>query len=350
MKIETYEKIIKSKAGVLFITGVPGSGKSAIVREIADRNSWNFIDLRLGQLASEDLAGIPRPIDYKGTTVVEWALPKMLVKANDQPTLIFFDEIDRASVATLNASLQILNERTIGTEFAFNDEVYFCCAGNGSSDEGSTEELGTALMNRLVPVRHVLEFNDWKKWADGKVLSQVVDFLEARPGKIFESSENSDATASYRSWTNLSNYLKSVLGDSPSTNDLMNEVIEAGFNYVGTGAMAFKTYLEETAMVTVEDIVENWADVKKLVKSVPASKKSSLIHDFAEYKVDETTMTQKNNIVKFLKVCRADEVVFLIIKWLESSDDIKYLGHVKTIIKAYDPTDEFRKSILASME
>jgi len=354
MNIKSYENIIKAQAGVLYLKGRPGSAKSAIVKSIADKNNWKFIDLRLSQLASEDLAGIPRPVKQdNGMYVTEWSLPKLFVTANDQPTLIMFDELNRSTEPTLNASLQILNERTLGTEFKFNDNVYMVAAGNlGEEDGTEVIEFDSALNNRLIHVNHILEFSDWKTWAekDNHVIPEVVAFLEARPGKIFESSENSDASASYRSWTNLSTYLKSVLGDSYTSQDMVKEIVEVGFSFIGTGAMAFSQYVEETASVSVNDIVENWDGVKKIVIGSSSSRKSGLIHDFAEYSLSKTNKTQKNNIVSFLKECQDDEVVFLIIKWLESSDDDSFLAHIKTIINTYDPSDKFRQSILESME
>lgn len=50
------------KADVVpFIQGIPGSGKSAIVKAVADKLNLHLIDLRLSQLMVYDLAGLISP-------------------------------------------------------------------------------------------------------------------------------------------------------------------------------------------------------------------------------------------------------------------------------------------------
>lgn len=50
------------KADVVpFIQGIPGSGKSAIVKTVADKLNLHLIDLRLSQLMVYDLAGLISP-------------------------------------------------------------------------------------------------------------------------------------------------------------------------------------------------------------------------------------------------------------------------------------------------
>lgn len=61
----------------LYVHGAPGISKSSIARQVADQENIAFIDLRLSQLAPEDLRGVPVAGEVDGFKGIVW-MPPML--------------------------------------------------------------------------------------------------------------------------------------------------------------------------------------------------------------------------------------------------------------------------------
>lgn len=308
--IAKYEQVIRSRSGVLYIEGAPGGAKTALMSEIAKRNGWKFIDIRLAQIDSAEVGGIPTKVRHEGHDVLRYALPEWAVQANEQPTLVFFDELNRASLETRNAALQILNEHRIGWDFEFNENVFFASAGNlGEEDGTEVEELDAALRNRLVIMKHTLTFDEWKTgFADEHVYSPIVAFLEANPSHIFKMDNHEDKSfASYRSWTNLSAFIKSL--GTTNIREVVSWVKEIGTSYVGTANMRFVRYLEDSINLNIEDILKRWKSVKDQIDYGNRSRISELLNELKEYKFEDHSGRAVDNIIDFCRGVHMDELV-----------------------------------------
>ncbi len=116
-----------SRSAVPFIKGKAGEGKSAIIESIARKLDFNFIDLRLSNM-DELSVGLYPTLDKDNKTngyhTFDFAGPKWAVLANARPTIINFEELNRCRQSVMDATLGILNERRIGSQFKFNDTVY----------------------------------------------------------------------------------------------------------------------------------------------------------------------------------------------------------------------------------
>jgi MoxR-like ATPase len=104
-----------AKYGVLNITSKPGVAKSAIGRSIADKMGFAYSDIRLSMVDETDVGLYPSlsEIDMDGEMVkcLDFVVPRWAVEANKRPTIIHFEELNRASQQVRNAALQILLER-----------------------------------------------------------------------------------------------------------------------------------------------------------------------------------------------------------------------------------------------
>ena len=156
------------------------------------------------------------------------------IKSNLKPTLIHFEELNRASQHVRNAALQILLEREIGTEFKFNENVLMMCSGNlGEEDNTDVEELDSALNNRLIHVNHKLSVEEWiDGFARENVHPTIVDYIETHPEQIYKTSENTDAYATPRSWTFLSDFIVENFGKDSKPSDFLPTVKEVAMSYV----------------------------------------------------------------------------------------------------------------------
>jgi len=165
-KERKYFAIMWAKYGVLNITSKPGVAKSAIGRSIADKMNFRYIDIRLSMVDETDVGLYPTisevESDGKMVKCLDFVVPRWAIEANKQPTIIHFEELNRASQQVRNAALQMLLEREIGMDFKFNDNVLMMSSGNlGDEDGTDVEEFDSALNNRLVHISHSLSVDEW---------------------------------------------------------------------------------------------------------------------------------------------------------------------------------------------
>ena len=184
-----------SKYGVLYITAKPGVAKSAIARSIADKMEFRYMDLRLSMVDETDVGLFPNVGEFEGVKVLDHIVPRWAIEANKQPTIIHFEELNRASQAVRNAALQILLERQIGIDFSFNDHVLLMASGNlGDEDFTDVEEFDAALNNRLIHFNHTLDTNEWiDNFAQEHVHSLIVSYIRANPEQLYKYNSDSQA-------------------------------------------------------------------------------------------------------------------------------------------------------------
>lgn len=266
--------MIRANSGVVMAIGIPGISKSATFRTIAGKLGMNYIDLRTSTLDETDLGVFPVVTDINGVKVVEGAVPAWAVVANQGPTLIHFEELNRCSSNIRNAALGILLERLIGTKFKFNDNVFMVASGNPATDfDNDVELFGTALRNRMIPINFELKLADWiAEYATENVHTTVINFLNHKKDyfgntvgqmeKFLSEDDNMSQYPSPRSWTFLSDYIKTF--PEEMQRDVMTDTNTIK-SYVGElGAVAFVNYVVETFKVDVKDVLAGKADLKAL--------------------------------------------------------------------------------------
>src|SRR6056297_26392 len=247
-----YVRLMAAKAGVLNLRSAPGKAKSALLKEIADKMNWLFIDLRLAQIDETDVGLYPHKkkltyvVDtisgekvekedfFLGHVIPEWALyanEPQLVDKDYTGTLIVFEELNRAPITVRNAALQLLNERTIGFNgFKFNDNVFMSATGNlGDADGTEVDELDTALRDRLIDVEHDMPFEEWRDtWASKKVNVHpaIIDFIEINRDQYYVEPNlekvDDNKTPTPRSWTNLSKMINENFGFRDENNKIVD--------------------------------------------------------------------------------------------------------------------------------
>lgn len=193
----------------VFIHGAPGIGKSYIVNEIAKEHGWEVSDVRLSQLESVDLRGIPAIVD--GKTV--WAPP--IFFPSDGEGILFLDELNSAHPSIQSAVYQLVLDRKIG-EYTLPKGWRIACAGNRIADKGIVFRLPSPLANRMVHLTVEAKFDDFKQWGlKNSVHHTILGFLGFRPDLVSQESpketETNPAFATPRSWTMLSKVLNKNL-------------------------------------------------------------------------------------------------------------------------------------------
>lgn len=311
-KEKKYFSIMWAKYGVLFITSKPGVAKSALGKSIAEKMGFRYVDMRLSMLDESDFKyPYLTDMDYEGNKikVSGFAVPKWAYEANAQPTIIHFEELNRAPIFVRNAALQILLEREIG-DFKFNDNVLMMASGNlGDEDGTDVEELDSALNNRLIHVDHSLSLDEWvNDFATKNVHKDIVSFIKAHPEKLYVNPDNNTkAYATPRSWTMLSEFIIKNFGKDASAREFLPMVQSIATSYVGNSASKFIQYCQDMLNINIEDVINNYDRVEKDLQKYNRDKNSELIQSLKELDITKFNDKQLANITKFLKNVGDDE-------------------------------------------
>ena len=326
-KERKYFSVMWAKYGVLFITSKPGVAKSAIGRSIADKMGFRYVDMRLS-MADESDFKFPflTDMDNDGKTikVSGYAVPQWAYEANSAPTIIHFEELNRAPQFVRNAALQILLEREIG-EFKFNGTVLMMASGNlGDEDGTDVEELDSALNNRLIHINHTLSVDEWlNDFAETNCHRLITSFIKAHPEKMYQTAtENSKAYATPRSWTMLSEFIVTNFGQDASPREFLPLLKEVATGYIGNTAMKFIQYCEDMLNISIQDVLNNYDRVKKDLEKYNRDKNSELIQSLKEIDITKLNDKQLTNAVKFLKNVGDDEKTAYLLFILDNVTDI----------------------------
>ena len=325
-KERKYLAIMWAKYGVLYITSKPGVAKSAIGRSIAEKLGFRYLDMRLS-MADESDFKYPyledMPSNGKMIKVSGYAVPRWAYEANSQPTIIHFEELNRAPQFVRNAALQILLEREIG-EFKFNDNVLMMASGNlGDEDGTDVEEFDAALNNRLIHISHTLDVEEWLgNFATEKCHKLITSFIKAHPEQMYKTSDNAKGYATPRSWTMLSKFITENWGMDASPRDFLPLLKEVATGYIGNSAMKFIQYCEDMLNISIQDVLNNFDGIKKDLEKYNRDKNSELIQSLKEIDITKLTDKQLGNAVKFLKNVGDDEKTAYLLYILDNIADV----------------------------
>lgn len=140
--------------------GIHGTGKTELVRQIAEEFGYNLVTLHLATQDICDLIGIPSRKEVKlpnGETemIQEWSCPDWLYNAkknsNDtgKPNLFFLDEFNRGNRFVLAAMLPFLIDGVLHTHGIGKNDAVIAAANPANDKYEVSEIIDEALLNRL---------------------------------------------------------------------------------------------------------------------------------------------------------------------------------------------------------
>lgn len=299
------------KSGVLYITSKPGIAKSAIAKSIAKKMGFAYQDLRLSMVDETDVGLYPDLGISDGVKCLNFVVPRWAIEANRRPTIIHFEELNRASLQVRNAALQLLLERQIGVDFKFNDSVLMISSGNlGEEDLTDVEEFDSALNNRLIHYSHSLSADEWiDNFAKDNVHSIITSYIRAYPERLYQNpTENTRAYATPRTWTFMSDFIVKNFGKDSQPKEFSPILREIAHSFIGNGAQRFLRYCEEMMNITILDVLNRYDEIKEDMSKFNRDKKSELIQALKEFEIKKFTDIQLENAAKFLKSVGDDEL------------------------------------------
>ena len=181
--------------------GETGIGKSAGVEQAAKELGYNLLDIRLSQVDSVDIRGMPYVSKYKytdadGTVLTdsddsalgyhkpEW-FKDVFFKEN---TIVFLDEINRARPDVLQAIFEFCYDRSIGQE-KIPDSVFIIAAANPPTENYDVNSFGNALTNRFVHWHIKCNPDQFLEWAEdtSKFNENVLKYLKTNKDQVSSS-------------------------------------------------------------------------------------------------------------------------------------------------------------------
>ena len=192
---EIVRSFLISKVPVM-MWGPPGVGKSDLMNSFSEEFG-NVIDLRLGQMMSTDVLGLPAPDFSKGTFKY---LPLDMLPTKGKG-IIFFDEINQASREVQVAALQLILDRRCG-DYKIPDGYAITAGGNRENDNAFVNPLSSAVKNRM---GHIEIHPDLDIWIEdfarpNNIDNSIIDFLKFRTELLYKMESGSHAFPSPRTW------------------------------------------------------------------------------------------------------------------------------------------------------
>lgn len=258
-----------------FIHGVPGIGKSAIVKQIAEERNIQCVDLRLSMHEASDIKGIPYPIPEE--QISKWFPPDFLPfktskKYAGSKGILFLDELNRAAPDVLQTVFQLVLDRKVG-DLELLDEWHIVCAGNlGDEDGCDVIDFDPALNNRFIHFYMEPNLESWTKWAEhNKINDDIISFIKGKPAYLYRQyKDKSDRIflITPRSWEKFSDIieLNAAIGIKETTNILATDII-------GDAAIHFMKYLEEKALIEPRDILNKYDTIKHKIRAMSREQK-----------------------------------------------------------------------------
>jgi hypothetical protein len=246
---------------VPMVKSSPGMGKSEIVKQVSDNLNLEMIDIRLSQMDPAELCGYPMIKDGKTDFIPPKVLPiesDPIPKGRDG-MLVFFDELNSASLATQSSAYKVILDRMVG-QHKLHKNVAIVAAGNKDTDKAITNRLSTAMQSRLVHLNLVVKHKDWLEWAnEAKVDSRITSFIEFKPDLLhnFDPNHKDSTYCCPRTWM----FANKLIKDKDTINQLTTTIL-AGT--IGEGAAReFKGFTEiYESLPNINSIIANPKEVR----------------------------------------------------------------------------------------
>ena len=187
--------LVVGEKQAVFIWGSPGSGKSAVVNQLAAELGVALRDIRALLLDPVDLRGLPF-VGKDGRS--QWATPAFLPQ--DGEGILFLDELNAAPAMVQASCYQLVLDRKLG-EYTLPEGWAIVAAGNRDSDRAATTRMPTPLRNRFVHLDFEVDVQEWSEWAiKANIRPEVIAFIRFRPELLSAFERDSNAFPSPRSW------------------------------------------------------------------------------------------------------------------------------------------------------
>ncbi len=208
------------------IVGHPGTGKSAIVKQVAEAKNFQFIDTRLAFKENIDLGGYPVP-DHDDRRMLYYRpkfIPAESVPDGYNGILWFLDESNRAHPTVIQTLFQIITEKICG-EHQLPENTSVILSGNlGEADHTTITEFDDSALDARLAIFHLKpDVGEWLSWAVAEnIHPSVLTYISLFPEKLWDEK---NIYPNPRGWHQVSNAIKLAYGlqSGNSFSDYLND-------------------------------------------------------------------------------------------------------------------------------
>jgi len=260
--IKTAPYVLKIKKPVL-IRGRHGIGKSETVYQVAKDMGLPVVERRASQMTEGDLLGLPdnRDVVVNGIKATTFNPPDWFVTACTEPVVLFFDEIDRATMEVRQGIFELTDSRKINGHYLHPDTVIMGAVNGG--EHGAQYQVGEfdpAELDRWTVFDLEPTTEDFLHWAKGKIDDMVWDFINNNHKHLIHTDdyEPNKVYPTPRSWVRFNECV--VSGDLlDKTDESSNAIVfNLAQGFVGLeGAVAFLDFRKNyDRQVTIEHLLD----------------------------------------------------------------------------------------------
>ena len=259
----------------IMLVGKHGIGKSEILTSYFNSKGMKVGTLFLGQMADPgDIIGIPSKVekqdaDGKATSRTDFTPPYWFPQ-DDQPIVLFLDELNRARPEILQTVMDLtLNRKLAGKALPEGSHVI---SAVNDGDEYQLTDLDPALVSRFNIYEFKPTVEEWLNWAVSQGLDErVINFIQDNPTWLDGDSSDYkglEKSADRRAWKHVSDIMLKV----KVIKDIHKRII-AGIVGAGAAAAFIQSTLQHKA-ITGKDLLLKY---DKAIKTVERYQ----LHEFA---------------------------------------------------------------------
>lgn len=259
----------------VMLVGRHGIGKSEIVAEHFAGKSMRVVAFFLGQMSDPgDLIGLLHKDEANARSEF---LPPFWWPEDNQPIVLFLDELNRARPEILQSVMELALNKTLAGKKLPKGSVIISAVNEG--DEYQLTDLDPALVSRFNLYEFAPSVDDWLLWAQRHNLDdRVIEFIQKQPqfldghgvasnnGPGVQPSDEVLSglvkTPDRRSWARVSELIKGI-----DSIDTLHIKLVAGI--VGSSAAtAFRKSLAIRLSVTASQVLLEFSNQKKKLNAM----------------------------------------------------------------------------------
>lgn len=192
------------------ITGIPGVGKTEIVRSAASEANKKIKVIRPIQHETVEFTGVP--IAWKaedGTPKAAWGpLEDLLPTDPEWDGVVFFDEITQLQVNEQKVIASILDKEGVAGR-RVPPKCKFILAGNRTQDRAGANRMISIIESRTFQVELLFSVEAWCDWAERNHISEVLtEFARFKAGSFVSFDPSRSMNAVPRTWCKVDQALK----------------------------------------------------------------------------------------------------------------------------------------------
>jgi hypothetical protein len=244
------------------IIGKHGIGKSSVVAQYAKENGYSFHPFFLSQMNDVgDLLGLPEFDRDKSGKAIATSFVHPAKLPRNKKSILFFDELNRASKDLLQAIFQLALEGTVHDYTLPADSIIIMAMNPATDDYSVLDFADKAFADRFVHINLDPTHEEFHRYMSSRYTNSAVSSFLQQQTKLLEETDLQAVTLDFvkpsrRSWDRLQKLENTGMPE--------NLFREAGMGIVGAAAMIAYSSWKETQVKIVDgkEVLDNYKKVQ----------------------------------------------------------------------------------------